>query len=241
MGALNILNICKNIKNIRSILMITTDKVYKNKDKNISYKENDQLGGNDPYSSSKAASEIAIESFRKSFFSKPGMACIATARAGNIIGGGDWSNGRLIPDIFKSYFKKKVLNLRYPNAIRPWQHVLEPIYGYLILSQKLYEKKSFALGSWNFGPHYNNFIKTFEQMNKGEDGIVNQILKAAPNATTIEYKGIPRILNTGLMRTNSNIPEHLLTYKTLDHFLTLHTIEWVLSAYPPLITHLTAH
>jgi CDP-glucose 4,6-dehydratase len=207
MGALNILNICKNIKNIRSILMITTDKVYKNKDKNISYKENDQLGGNDPYSSSKAASEIAIESFRKSFFSKPRMAYIATARAGNIIGGGDWSNGRLIPDIFKSYFKKKVLNLRYPNAIRPWQHVLEPIYGYLILSQKLYEKKSFALGSWNFGPNYNNFINVKELVKRISDSLDYKI--------KFRVIKIKNFYETNILKLNSNKAKNLLKWRPI--------------------------
>lgn len=207
MGALNILNICKNFKNIRSVLMITTDKVYKNEEKNISYKESDQLGGNDPYSGSKAASEIAIESFRKSFFSNLSSAYVATARAGNIIGGGDWSNGRLVPDFFKSYFKKKFLKLRYPNAIRPWQHVLEPLYGYLILSQKLYEKKSAALGSWNFGPNHNNFISVKELVK-----IINNNLNLKVKIQMLEKK---KFHEANILKLNSNKAKSLLKWRPI--------------------------
>jgi CDP-glucose 4,6-dehydratase len=146
--------------------MITTDKVYENKNKNVRYKETDELGGFDPYSSSKAASEIAIRSFQRSFFNKKNDPLIATARAGNIIGGGDWSSSRLLPDIIKSYFKKNILAIRFPNSIRPWQHVLEPIYGYLILSQKLFEKNYSYSGSWNFGPNPSNFLTVKELLKK---------------------------------------------------------------------------
>lgn len=166
MGAINLLNICKNITGIKAILMITTDKVYLNKEINKSYKENDPLGGLDPYSSSKAASEIAIHSFDKSFFNKKDSAYIATARSGNIIGGGDWSEDRLIPDLIKSHIKSKKFIIRMPNAIRPWQHVLEAIYGYLLLSQKLYQRNKFARGAWNFGPNNKNFFKVKDLLNK---------------------------------------------------------------------------
>jgi len=152
-GAIKLLYACRNVSSIKSILMITTDKVYKNKERNVSYKETDELGGFDPYSSSKAASEIAISSFQESYFNKKKQAFIAIARAGNIIGGGDWSEDRLLPDIIKSYYNKKKLIIRFPNAIRPWQHVLEPLYGYLILCENLYKKKPNTIGSWNFGPN----------------------------------------------------------------------------------------
>ena len=166
MGAINLLNICKNIKGIKAILMITTDKVYLNKEINKSYKESDPLGGLDPYSSSKAASEIAIHSFDKSFFNKRDSAYIATARSGNIIGGGDWSEDRLIPDLIKSHISGKKFIIRMPNAIRPWQHVLEAIYGYLLLCQKLYQRNKFAKGAWNFGPYNKNFFKVKDLLNK---------------------------------------------------------------------------
>ena len=167
MGAINILHACKNIKSIKAILMVTTDKVYLNKkNNNNSYKETDELGGFDPYSSSKAASEIAIHSFQKSFFNKKSSAYIATARAGNIIGGGDWSEDRLIPDLVKAYYNNSKLIIRSPNSIRPWQHVLEAIYGYLILSQKLFEKKNYSVGAWNFGPNSSNFLKVKDLLKK---------------------------------------------------------------------------
>ena len=166
MGSINLLNICRNIKGIKAILMITTDKVYLNKEINKSYKESDPLGGLDPYSSSKAASEIAIHSFDKSFFNKRDSAYIATARSGNIIGGGDWSEDRLIPDLIKSHISGKKFIIRMPNAIRPWQHVLEAIYGYLLLCQKLYERNKFAKGAWNFGPNNKNFFKVKDLLNK---------------------------------------------------------------------------
>lgn len=166
MGAINLLNICKNIKGIKAILMITTDKVYLNKEINKSYKESDTLGGLDPYSSSKAASEIAIHSFDKSFFNNRDSAYIATARSGNIIGGGDWSEDRLIPDLIKSYISGKKFVIRMPNAIRPWQHVLEAIYGYLLLCQKLYQRNKFAKGAWNLGPNNKNFLKVRDFLNK---------------------------------------------------------------------------
>ena len=166
MGSINLLNICKNIKGIKVILMITTDKVYLNKEINKSYKESDPLGGLDPYSSSKAASEIAIHSFDKSFFNKQDSAYIATARSGNIIGGGDWSEDRLIPDLIKSHMSGKKFIIRMPNAIRPWQHVLEAIFGYLLLCQKLYQRNKFAKGAWNFGPNNKNFFKVKDLLNK---------------------------------------------------------------------------
>ena len=166
MGVINLLNICKNIKGIKAILMITTDKVYLNKEINKSYKESDPLGGLDPYSSSKAASEIAIHSFDKSFFNKKDSAYIATARSGNIIGGGDWSEDRLIPDLIKSHIRGKKFTIRMPDAIRPWQHVLEAIYGYLLLCQKLYQRDKFARGAWNFGPNNKNFFEVKDLLNK---------------------------------------------------------------------------
>jgi CDP-glucose 4,6-dehydratase len=165
-GAINLLNICKNIKGVKAILMITTDKVYLNKEINKSYKESDPLGGLDPYSSSKAASEIAIHSFDKSFFNKKNSAYIATARSGNIIGGGDWSEDRLIPDLIKSHISGKKFIIRMPDAIRPWQHVFEAIYGYLLLCQKLYQKNKVTKGAWNFGPNNKNFLKVKDFLNK---------------------------------------------------------------------------
>ena len=158
MGTANILEVIKNNKSIKSSLITTTDKVYKiNKYQKKFFKESDILGGNDPYSGSKVCAEIITETYLKSFLrlKKNG---ISTARTGNVIGGGDCSKDRLIVDILDSIKNKKILTLRYPYAIRPWQHVIEPLIGYLLLIQKQYNKKTSNLEyGWNFGPNKQNF------------------------------------------------------------------------------------
>jgi CDP-glucose 4,6-dehydratase len=158
-GSLNLLNICKELKSIKSILMVTTDKVYYNDNNKKAFKENDRLGGNDPYSSSKAAAELTINSYVKSFLKGKNKPLVATVRAGNVIGGGDWNQDRLIPDIIKSTLLKKKLIIRNPQAVRPWQHVLETVWAYMIISKKLYEGDSKATGAWNIGPDNTNNLE----------------------------------------------------------------------------------
>jgi CDP-glucose 4,6-dehydratase len=150
-GTANILSLFSKYDFIRSGIFITTDKVYKNDEKGLPFKESDSLGGYDPYSASKAASEILIESWRRSFIdtNKKGL---ASARAGNVIGGGDWAADRIIPDIFRAYFNKTLLLIRNPMSTRPWQHVLDPIFGYLLLGMHLYLKPSEFSEAFNFGP-----------------------------------------------------------------------------------------
>jgi len=130
---------------------VTTDKVYHNEELNLPFKEEDKLGGNDPYSASKAALEILINSYCKSFFNESNIK-IASVRAGNVIGGGDWSTNRLIPDIVRSIFENKKLIIRNPKSTRPWQHVLDPLNGYLQLAISLNKNNKKFQGSWNFGP-----------------------------------------------------------------------------------------
>ena len=151
-GSLNILQAIKKNKRVKTGIIITTDKVY-DISKNKIFKEEDRLGGSDPYSASKVCVEFLFNSYQKSFFSKD-KKMIATVRAGNVIGGGDYSLDRLIPDIYKSCLKNKKILIRNPNAIRPWQHVLEPLSGYLLLAQKIHNKKIKNLEQhWNFGPN----------------------------------------------------------------------------------------
>ena len=151
-GSLNILQIIKRLKNISTGIIITTDKVY-NINKNKIFKETDSLGGLDPYSSSKVCVEYLFNSYNESFF-KGDRQMIATVRAGNVIGGGDYSLDRLIPDIYKSANNKKSIILRNPNSIRPWQHVLEPLSGYLLLAENIHSKKIKNIQqNWNFGPN----------------------------------------------------------------------------------------
>ena len=150
MGTANVLNSLRDLDSVKAIVAVTTDKVYKNLETGRAYKEDDQLGGYDPYSASKAASEIIISSYRDSYLAKQGVA-VASARAGNVIGGGDWSEDRLIPDAVRAWDSDLPLEIRRPNAVRPWQHVLEPLNGYLVLAEKIYTDFTLA-GAFNFGP-----------------------------------------------------------------------------------------
>ena len=167
-GTLNVLEILKKNKSIKSAVIITTDKVYKIKNLNKSYTENDELWGKDPYSASKVCAEILTASYINSFFKNTHLKNrVSTARSGNVIGGGDYSKNRLVPDIIKSINNRKKLSLRNPNHIRPWQHVIEPIVGYLMLAQKQYEKKLTKTNpNWNFGPNKSSFVKVIIVLNK---------------------------------------------------------------------------
>jgi CDP-glucose 4,6-dehydratase len=150
MGTANVLDALRGKASPRVAVMITTDKVYRNNEWTWPYREDDALGGHDPYSASKAACEIVIDSYRKAFLADRGVA-LASARAGNVIGGGDWSADRLIPDAVRAWQAGDTLEIRRPDAVRPWQHVLEPLAGYLVLAQRLWENADLA-GAWNFGP-----------------------------------------------------------------------------------------
>ncbi len=160
LGTVNILEAIRKSSSVKAFLNITTDKCYENKEWFWGYRENEPLGGYDPYSSSKACSELVTSSYRRSYFlsNKHGKlnTAIATARAGNVIGGGDWAKDRLIPDCVRSWIKKEKVIIRYPNAIRPWQHVLEPLCGYLELIEKLYTDGNNFAEAWNFGPDEND-------------------------------------------------------------------------------------
>lgn len=151
LGTLNVMEVIRLANYSPNVIVVTTDKVYENVEQNIPFKEEDKLGGNDPYSASKSASEMMVHSYQKSFHKKSDLK-IATVRAGNVIGGGDWSENRLIPDLIKAHFHKTKIELRNPNATRPWQHVLEPLMGYLELALVLEEKLTEHHNSWNFGP-----------------------------------------------------------------------------------------
>jgi CDP-glucose 4,6-dehydratase len=152
MGTLNILESVRATTSVKAILNITTDKCYENNEHLTGYKETDPMGGYDPYSSSKACSELLSASYRRSFLTESGVA-LATARAGNVIGGGDWSENRILPDAVKAFMNNNKLLVRNPIAIRPWQHVLEPLRGYLILCQQLISNPIEYSSAWNFGPN----------------------------------------------------------------------------------------
>lgn len=167
MGTINLFEACRNSNSVKSIVNITSDKCYDNKEWIWGYRENDAIGGYDPYSASKGMSELATASYRNSFFNnnefgKTHNTLLASCRAGNVIGGGDWAIDRLIPDIMKATSQNKKVIIRNPDATRPWQHVLEPLKGYLIVAKNLFEGKTEYAEAWNFGPNDSSTISVLE-------------------------------------------------------------------------------
>lgn len=152
MGTAHVLDACRHVDSVKAVVAVTTDKIYANEEKTQGYRESDPLGGHDPYSASKAACELLVDSYRKAFFSDRDWPLLASARAGNVIGGGDWSEDRLIPDLVRAIAESEPLLIRSPQATRPWQHVLECLAGYLLLGQRLLEKRREFAEAWNFGP-----------------------------------------------------------------------------------------
>jgi CDP-glucose 4,6-dehydratase len=153
MGTVNLLEAARPRSNVRAIVIVTSDKCYENSGSLRGYRETDPMGGYDPYSSSKGCAEIVTAAYRRSYFQAETSARVATARAGNVMGGGDWSRDRLVPDVMRSFMAGDIVRIRNPGAIRPWQHVLDPLIGYLTLAQHLVQGgQEFAEG-WNFGPH----------------------------------------------------------------------------------------
>ena len=157
MGTVHLLEAVRACPSVRAVVVVTTDKCYENREWTWAYREIDRLGGHDPYSNSKACAELVVNAYRDSFFSpsairKHGVA-LASARAGNVIGGGDWARDRLIADMVRAFGAGEVLRIRNPHAIRPWQHVLEPLRGYLMLAERLYREGAAFASGWNFGPN----------------------------------------------------------------------------------------
>jgi len=177
-GTLNVLEAAKTVKSVKSVVIITTDKVYKINPISKSYVETDELGGKDPYSASKACAEILINSYILSFLNSSNSMKVSTARSGNVIGGGDYSKERLVPDILRAFNENKLLTIRNPDHVRPWQHVIEPIFGYLILAEKQYLNKISKLDhSWNFGPKKDSFVTVKQLINKFKNQkIINRCL-----------------------------------------------------------------
>jgi len=194
MGTVNLLEAARQVGTAKAIVNITTDKCYENKEWLWPYRENDRLGGHDPYSASKACAEIATAAYRNSFLADANIH-LASVRAGNVIGGGDWATDRLIPDFLRALDAGETLKIRSPNAIRPWQHVLEPLSGYLLLAEKLYtEGRTFA-EAWNFGPN--------EEDAKSVGWIVNQLCAQIPDARW-ETENVKQPHEAGLLKLDSS-------------------------------------
>jgi len=202
LGTVNILEVCRHTQSVQQVVIVTTDKVYENKEQLTGYKESDNLGGHDPYSASKAAVEIVTQSYNYSFIQS-----VATARAGNVIGGGDWSINRIVPDCIRSLEKNETIILRNPEAIRPWQHVLEPLSGYLLLAMKMAGDSEKYSGSWNFGPDETDTVKV--------KVLVEEILKFWGKGS---WEGNPDIYKpheAGILRLDINKSKNLLCWKPI--------------------------
>jgi CDP-glucose 4,6-dehydratase len=213
LGTINLFDILKNmkIKKNTSVVVITSDKCYKNLNQRKKYLETDLLGDSEPYGASKAAIELAFRSYFDSFFFNKKNLNIATARAGNVIGGGDWSQDRIIPDLIKSMDKKKTLKIRYPKSTRPWQHVLEPIYGYLFLGYNLHVKKPLVNGeSFNFGP---NFVKNYNVID-----LLHAFKKYLPKINWKISKKKTKIKEANLLNLNSSKAKKILKWKNILSF-----------------------
>ena len=211
-GTLNILLSIRKLKNKCNVVIITSDKCYYNKEMKSGYKETDILGGKDPYSSSKASAELVVKSFINSFFSKKKQNIrITTARAGNVIGGGDWANYRIIPDCVKSWSKNKKAKLRNPNATRPWQHVLEAVGGYLCLAINLKFRENLHGQSFNFGPNISREYSVLKLVQTMSKQWKNVSWKALPTSKKIFYE-------SELLRLNCEKAEKVLKWKSILKF-----------------------
>ncbi len=224
MGTAQILQLAREVPSLKSIVIITTDKVYENREWPFPYREVDPLGGYGPYSASKAAAEIVVSSFRSSFFSGPSghPAKIASVRAGNVIGGGDWAPDRLVPDALRAYEKKEALQLRYPAAVRPWQHVLEPLSGYLLVAEKLLEADGQTYArAWNFGPDITGDATVSE--------VAKTISELFDQKTKVEAKPSEKNPHeAGLLRLDSTLARTILGWTPLWDLKTslTKTVEW---------------
>ena len=163
-GTVNVLEVIRGIGSVKAVISVTTDKVYKTDDAKSSFNENDHLGGSDPYSASKASADILSECYRSSFLEPKGIG-VAVARAGNVIGGGDWSKDRLLPDIVRAVKRRNPIYLRHPSAVRPWQHVMDPLHGYLRLAEKVYTDPMKYSGAFNFGPSDQSLVTVSQLAN----------------------------------------------------------------------------
>ena len=211
LGTLNVLESLKFINKKCTAVIITSDKVYKNFEIKKGYKESDKLGGYDPYSASKASAELIIQSYIKSYFFKKKNIFIGIARAGNVIGGGDWSENRLIPDCVKSWSKNKTVSLRNPQSTRPWQHVLESLWGYLLLSLKLEKNKKLHGEAFNFGPDNKSSYDVYSVVK-----LMGHYWKNVRMEKIKKKKG--SLYESGLLKLNSNKAKKLLKWKTILTF-----------------------
>jgi len=221
MGTVHVLEAARLDPSVRAVVVVTTDKVYENREWLWGYRENDRLGGKDAYSASKAAAEIAAAAYRETLLPLAGRVAVATARGGNVVGGGDWSEDRLVPDAVRALLSRQDLTLRNPSAVRPWQHVLELCRGYLQLAMSLLESPKTAVGAWNFGPERENEVEVGK--------LVRDFLAAWGPATSridIEESGLKE---AGQLRLDHSRARHELGWKPMLRYAA--TIDWTAEWY----------
>lgn len=205
MGTVNFFEAVRNCPSLKVAVNVTTDKCYQNNEWMWGYRENDAMGGDDPYSASKGCSELITHSYIKSFFTKEGTAHVASARAGNVIGGGDWADNRILPDMIRAYKSDETSSIRNPHSVRPWQFVLEPLFGYMKLAEKLWtEGKTFS-GGWNFGP------AAFENYSVGD--VVNEVRKNIPSIKINAPQSANKLHEAGLLKLDITKAVNYLGWK----------------------------
>jgi CDP-glucose 4,6-dehydratase len=211
-GTMNLLEIIRKEKISTKVICITTDKVYHNYEWVYGYKESDPLGGHDTYSASKACAELIINSYQKSFFNPKIQddVLLASARAGNVIGGGDWGKFRIIPDIINAVINEKKLEIRSPDSVRPWQHVLEPLSGYLLLGKELLEGNKYASDKWNFGPNDDSIVTV--------KNLVKTVQKNWPNLNYIIDKDKLHDHEAKLLKLDCSKSKHFLKWSPVLNF-----------------------
>ena len=210
MGTVNLFEAVRKTQSVKAVVNVTTDKCYENREWVWPYRENEAMGGFDPYSSSKACSELVTAAYRRSFF-ESNKVSLASARAGNVIGGGDWAADRLIPDFLRALDEGRPLIIRSPQATRPWQHVLEPLSGYLALAQRLYEEGSSFADAWNFGPE--------ESDAKPVQWIIEKLCSQIPNASW-QCDASPQSHEANMLKLDSSKAKALLDWRPSWNLLT---------------------
>ncbi len=224
MGTVHLLEAIRSSRSVKAVVNVTTDKCYDNKEWLWGYRETDALGGFDPYSNSKACSELVTSSYRTAFYSnipdeiKP---AVATARAGNVLGGGDWTKDQLVPDIMRSLFDGRPIRIRNPYAVRPWQFVLDPLQGYLTLAERLYQKGSEFAGAWNFGPSSQDVYDV--------NWIAKRILDQWKEGSSIEFTNKEGPHEAGYLKLDSSKANNLLKWKS--RLSLSDTLDWVVEWY----------
>jgi CDP-glucose 4,6-dehydratase len=225
-GTVNILEAVRQTGSVKVAVMITTDKCYENREWIWGYRENEAMGGHDPYSASKGAAEIVISSYRRSFFAENGKPAVASVRAGNVIGGGDWSEKRLVPDIIKSLIRGSAVEIRNPQAVRPWQHVLDPLSGYLKLGFLLFQEPDKFAEAWNFGPYVHDIHSVKD--------VVEQIITCYGHGKWVDLSSPDQLHEANLLLLDITKSILKLNWSPLLDFQTSirMTVDWYKNANP---------